>query len=1037
MNPRPPAGTLFGRADALERLAGLLAGSGRGLVLVTGEAGIGKSALVSAALDGLDDEVGTIVVQVPLRPDRRFAAWSSAAPLLGVQLPDADPTVGPSEQVAELTAILAGALAERAPVVVAVEDLHRADASSLEVLAALPAATDDGVRFVATSRPVVDPDDLRLGLEARAHPVRLGPLEPSDVGAMVASLTGAEPGRDQLDPLVAASGGNPLLVRELALDPAAARRSSVVDAVIGSVLDRLDADAAEAVELLAVAGPGTPDAVLADALGVSLDELRDRWRRAFVADVLVDRSSRPDFRHDLLAETALARVSAAKQRDLHGRLAAAWAAAPRSDDLRRVRHLVSAAAPGDAATVVEVARRCARDLVGGQRHADAADLLGETLASLGDALPGPAAVELAADLGDVRWRAGFVDQAVSAYRRAAELAATVDDPHLRARAEVGRLRRSNPFLPDPDGRATLAALDAALEALDGDSALRVAVLGRRAALARQPPPDNREAIRLADEGVAMARRLGDDEALVGALEEWGLAVAERDDVDQLGGAAVELQDLAQRTGRGDLLLTAHEWRFADHLRRGELDEAEAVVREVEARAAVSPSPMWRLAALQRRMLVHAYRGERTAATHLVERIACLGAEVLDDVETRAIQVGPRASMSLLYGTIDPQLPGLLDGLRRTFDAVPAPFIQIGMAAIEVALGDVDGGLRRARPWLREPHAARSSPRPVMTLGLLAQLAHLAGDATTAAAVHDELAPHAGRIGCMLDHGVELPVDHHLAGLALVAGRVEQAEDHALAAVQLARRMGSPVLAAVCLARLADVQQAAGATAAADATRASAEGLAERVGVELDPPWSRPRTGPRDGGRPHPAAAELVHDADGWQLVVDGTRRSLPDLSGLPMLARLLANPGVDVTAGELAGRHRRDAAPLEADLGPMLDARAKRAYRQRIADLQDDVRHAEADDDLERASRARLELELLLQELRRAVGLGGRDRPQGSSRERDRVNVTRNLGRAIKAVEALDQVVGGHLRTAVRTGSSCVYAPDPTAGVQLTARRGR
>lgn len=1049
VTPSQPGDHLFGRADALDRLIGLLAGGSRDIVLITGEAGIGKSALLAAALDAVELPGPPLVVQAPLRPDRRFGVWSAAGPQLGIELPDADPTVGPTEQVAELTAVLGEALAAGPPAVVAVEDLHRADQWSVEVLAALPAVVRHWVTFVATSRPLVNPDDVRLNVEARAQPVRLGPLGPSAVAAMVRSLTGTEPDDEDLQRLLSTSGGNPLLVRELALDPAGARRSAVVGAVLGSVLERLDDDAREAVEFLALAGPRTPDVVVAAAIGITRDELHDRWRAATVADVLVRRSGRIDFRHDLLAETALARAATAQLRNMHQRLAEAWAVAPRSNDLQRVRHRIAGSPDGDGPTIVQEVRRCAVALVGGQRHADAADLLDEAFATLADDLPAREAALLAADLGDIRMRAGFVDQAVSAYGIATDLAASLDDHHLRARAEVGRLRRRNPFTPDQQGRSVLAALDAALAKSDGDSAVRVAVLGRRAAMAMQPPADNREAMRLAAEGLAMARRLGDPEVVMDALEEWGLAVGEPDEIDMLGEASAELMALALQTGRRDRLLTAYEWRFIDRLRRGDLDGADATVREVEAFAAVSPSPMWGLVALQRRMLVHAYRGQRTTATSLVSKIADLGADVLDHFEVRAIQIGPLASMSMVYGTVDPEIVRLFEYMRRHFDDVPAPFIQIAMAAAEMVLGDDVGGLRRAEPWLRQPQLARNSPNPPITLGLLSLLAQRVGEGPTAASVHRELAPYAGRLACMFDHGIELPVDHHLAGVALVAGAVEQALDHASQATRLAQGMRSPVLEAVCLSRLAEAQLASGAVALGHATRSTAEAVADRVGVELDPPWSGPvpssagslRSAALEGGalrgRPRLVTAGLSRDGKGWHLAVDGGRLPLPDISGMSMLTRLLSTPGVDVSAEELAGRYRLDAAPVEADVGPMLDARAKREYRQRIAVLQEDLHDAETGHDLERASRARLELDALMAELQRAVGIGGRDRLQRSSRERDRVNVTRNLRRAIKAVTAVDATIGGHLRTAIRTGSTCVYAPDPTAAVRVVPSPGR
>jgi hypothetical protein len=152
------------------------------------------------------------------------------------------------------------------------------------------------------------------------------------------------------------------------------------------------------------------------------------------------------------------------------------------------------------------------------------------------------------------------------------------------------------------------------------------------------------------------------------------------------------------------------------------------------------------------------------------------------------------------------------------------------------------------------------------------------------------------------------------------------------------------------------------------------------------------------------------------------------------LARLLASPGVEVAATELAGMVGE--VPVAADLGPSLDARAKREYRQRVADLQDDIDEAEAANDHERATLARHEMELLLEELRRAVGLGGRDRPSGSGAERARVNVTRNLRRAISVITEASPTLGVHLDRSVRTGRYCVYDPEPAAALVWSVEDG-
>ena len=120
---------------------------------------------------------------------------------------------------------------------------------------------------------------------------------------------------------------------------------------------------------------------------------------------------------------------------------------------------------------------------------------------------------------------------------------------------------------------------------------------------------------------------------------------------------------------------------------------------------------------------------------------------------------------------------------------------------------------------------------------------------------------------------------------------------------------------------------------------------------------------------------------------------------------------------------------LASDLGPALDGRAKREYRRRISELRADIDEAEAHNDIERAAKHQLELEAILAELRTAVGLGGRDRPQGSGNERARVNSARTIRRGVAALKAAIPELGAHLDVSIRTGHQCSYAPEPAASL--------
>src|SRR6185436_16460795 len=115
------------------------------------------------------------------------------------------------------------------------------------------------------------------------------------------------------------------------------------------------------------------------------------------------------------------------------------------------------------------------------------------------------------------------------------------------------------------------------------------------------------------------------------------------------------------------------------------------------------------------------------------------------------------------------------------------------------------------------------------------------------------------------------------------------------------------------------------------------------------------------------------------------------------------------------------------DAGPVLDARAKESYRRRLAEIEDDIEEARAAGDSARAAHA--ERDLLVRELSRAVGLGGRDRRVGSAAERARASVTRAIRQAVARIGEHHPSLGKHLDRTIRTGTYCAYDPDPRTPV--------
>jgi hypothetical protein len=116
--------------------------------------------------------------------------------------------------------------------------------------------------------------------------------------------------------------------------------------------------------------------------------------------------------------------------------------------------------------------------------------------------------------------------------------------------------------------------------------------------------------------------------------------------------------------------------------------------------------------------------------------------------------------------------------------------------------------------------------------------------------------------------------------------------------------------------------------------------------------------------------------------------------------------------------------PDAGDAGQLLDARAKEAYRRRLAEIDEDIEEARAMADVDRAAQADAERECLVRELARAVGLGGRDRRAASASERARSAVTRAIRQGLARIREHNASLAEHLDRTIRTGTYCAYLSD-------------
>ena len=159
----------------------------------------------------------------------------------------------------------------------------------------------------------------------------------------------------------------------------------------------------------------------------------------------------------------------------------------------------------------------------------------------------------------------------------------------------------------------------------------------------------------------------------------------------------------------------------------------------------------------------------------------------------------------------------------------------------------------------------------------------------------------------------------------------------------------------------------------------------------------------------------------WTMSYAGVDAIVPHARGFTDLTALLAHPHQPIAATELAG------ITVATRGDPVLDRRALAEYRARLRDLAGDIDNADAEHDPERATRARLERDTIIDELQRSSGLGRRVRRLGDDTEKARKTVTTRIHRAIRTLRRSHPALADHLHATVDTGTSCTYRPtEPT-----------
>jgi tetratricopeptide (TPR) repeat protein len=587
------------------------------------------------------------------------------------------------------------------------------------------------------------------------------------------------------------------------------------------------------------------------------------------------------------------------------------------------------------------------------------------------------------------------------------------------------------------GATGIGLLEEALAALPTeDSPLRARVLSRLA-VEMSASYEVERRIELSTEAIEMSRRLGDSEALVTALHarHWALGAPEM--VHERLEKTEEMLAVATELGSEELAFLAHNSRFHCFLELSDGPGIDAEITVLTGLAERLQQPFYRWHAVSLQVIRAMLDGRFDDAERLAREALRIARLRHSEYATYLYEYAQLVAIRWAQGRLDEYWPEVDDHGER-FPWVPR---------WREALAAVERGDRSAAAGEIARHVGRGFadiPRDLLWLLRLCSLAEacvVVEDDARARRLYDLLLPFADRIASSYVQQPFGPVALRLAMLAAMLERWDEAERHFETALACCDRLGARAIRARVLleyARALEARSAAGDTGRAAALLEEARRLSEDLGLSG---ILRRAAAVEPVARSGDGEARFAREGEFWTLAYAGETTNLRDVKGLRYIACLLAGPGNEFHVLELvsavegwadgAGRTRTAGDGLGAgqpgDLGPVLDARAREEYRGRLDELRADLEEARGFGDDERAARLEEEIDALVAELARAVGLGGRDRPQSSPAERARVNVTKAIRTAIKLIERQSPALAEHLNASIRTGRFCSYAPPGEA----------
>jgi DNA-binding CsgD family transcriptional regulator/tetratricopeptide (TPR) repeat protein len=634
MGGRVASPTFVGRLEELQTLEaarGRAANGEPAVVLVGGEAGVGKTRLVGEltsrwVTDGTRVFVGgcvpvgegalpyapivealrVLLADLGVRQVRELVgpSWPELARLLPAL---GEPEAGPTGQAAqarlfELLLGLLGRMGEQAPVVLVVEDLHWADRSTRDLLAFLVRnLRRERVLLVVTYRND-EPGQQRLGpylaeldRGSRVQRIELRRFDQTETGAQLVGILRAAPAAELVEAVFARSEGNPFFTEELLAVVRAG--SSELPATLRDLLrgrvQTLPERAQRVLEVVAVAGRWVPHRLLTQVAGQNDVQLDRALRVAVASQLLVTRPGEDgyDVRHALVREVVDADLLPGERARLHAALAHAVADLLHSGELD---------GPGSAAEVA-VHWYQARDLPNALEWSVRAGAEADGIYAYAAAFHHyERALELWDRVIDAEPRAG-VDR-VEVLQRAAR-AADACSNHDRALALIDQALREVDPVAEPVRAGLLHERRGVYLMVTRDLDSRFEALRKAVRLIPADPPSkertqvltsfadalvlagrNDEARVASEEAVAIARQLRAERELSRALTLLGWAQAtpgtfESDVASrrEVGLASLrEACQLAERQADPELLAHAYGWLGEILMEIGRLEDAVEV-----------------------------------------------------------------------------------------------------------------------------------------------------------------------------------------------------------------------------------------------------------------------------------------------------------------------------------------------------------------------------------------------------------------------------------------------------------------------------